>query len=137
MTKKNKTPEYIASAIVNLILIWVWSHLRGWLPFLTDSFAAVLPLFYISFAATALSNLIFLLYDNPLFKGLVKVGINLFSIAVMITMYFVFPFDFSAYSMNWDLIVRIIILVGIFGTALGTFVEFITIVFGEKAHQTK
>lgn len=130
MKQKNKTPEYIANAIVNLILIWVWSRFTTWLPFLTDSFAAVLPLFYISFAATIAANLMFLIYDAPVFKSLVKAALNIFSIVVMITLYFVFPFDFSAYHSNWDLIVRIIILVGIFGTAVGTVVEFLTAAFG-------
>ena len=122
--------EYISAIIINLVLIWVWTHLPAWLSFLTSSFSAVLTLFYISFVASILVNLILALNDQSAIRGLLKTALNIFNIIVLITLYYTFPFDFSHYAnANWDQIVRILLLIGIFGTGVAVIVEFFTSVF--------
>ena len=122
---KNRTGEYVGAIIANLVLIWVFGKLSEWLPFLTESFSAVLPLFYISFAAAVIANFFFIIYDGRLFRSLMRVILNLISIAILVTLYYVFPFDFSAYqNYDWNLIARIIIAFSIFGTAIGAIIEF-------------
>jgi len=134
--KIEKPAGYIAAIIVNFILIWVFGQLPEWLPFLTNSFFAVLPLFYISFIATVIANILFLAIDSRVFQGLAKVLLNAWGVVVMISLYFVFPFDFSHYSnANWGLILKIILLVGIFGTVLATIIEFVGAFFGKNKNR--
>lgn len=131
----NKTSEYIATIIANILLIMFWGRIPEWLPFIKDSFAAILPLSYISFAAAIIVNFLFIIYDGAFFKGICKVLLNIIAIAIMVSFYYIYPFDFSAYpNVNWDVIVRIILIVGIFGTVIGTISEFFNGMFsgGDK-----
>jgi len=134
IAKKVERPaEYIATAVVNGILIWLFPRLMDWLPFLTDSFQTILLLLNISFLATILINLIFLFYDGQPFKGLFKALLNMWGLVVTISLYYIFPFDFSPYnSADWNLIVRIILIVGIFGTLVGFITEFIGAFFPKQ-----
>ncbi|MEI6144731.1 MAG: hypothetical protein WCP91_03990, partial [Candidatus Berkelbacteria bacterium] len=92
----------------------------------------VLPLFYISLYATIVANFIFLIANNNVIKAILKVLLNIWGIIVMVNVYRVFPFDFSAYSFNWAQLVRILLIVGVFGTAIGTIFEFANTVSGKK-----
>ncbi|MFA5926601.1 MAG: hypothetical protein WCT32_02070 [Patescibacteria group bacterium] len=118
-----KPAEYIFTIIASIILLWIYGRLEGWLPFVTDSFSATLTLFYISSIATIVANIIFLLIDSSTLRAALKALLNIWSIVVMISTCYIFPFDFSAYSFNWTLLVRILIILGIVGTAIGTFTE--------------
>lgn len=122
--KKGKTAEYVANIIVNVILILIWGRLPEWFPFITNSFTAILPLFYISFFATLIANLIFLISGEWFIVSLLKFMLNIFSIVVMVSLYYIFPFDFSAYTANWALITKILILISIGGILIGTITEF-------------
>ncbi|MFA5927238.1 MAG: hypothetical protein WCT32_04085 [Patescibacteria group bacterium] len=131
--RKNRTIEYIVAIVINIVLIAIWGRLPQWLPFITDSFAAVLPLFYISFAATIAANMLFLVYDEVLFKATIKAALNILSIVVLITLDYVFPFDFSAYpGSEWEIVARIVLVVSIIGTVIGTVVESLQILFGPE-----
>lgn len=134
---KGKITEYVANIVINTILIYVWGNLVQWLPFLTDEFYKVLRLFYISFALTILANVLFLVYDGRVFKHLIKFGLNAFSIYVMVTIYKIFPFDFSTYSGDWNQIVRILLVLAIFGTAIGSLVELLKSIFPSKQNNKK
>jgi hypothetical protein len=46
----------------------------------------------------------------------------------MVTMWQVFPFDFSAYAFDWETLVRFVLVVGIVGTGIGTVVELVKMV---------
>jgi len=48
--------------IANNILDW------GWLPWLTEDFARVLPVMNVSFGASIAANAVYLLYDRPGFR---------------------------------------------------------------------
>jgi len=99
---------------------------------LTDSFSAILPLLYISSIATIIANLIFLVLGSRLTVAIGKALLNAWSVIVMVTIYVIFPFDFSAYSTNWELIVRILLILGIIGTAIGTIVELAKLASGTE-----
>lgn len=130
--KFEKPAEYIFSIVINIILISIWGRLPEWFPWIINSFVAVLPLFYISFTATIIANLLFLLSPGRRFVAFGKLVLNIFSIIVMISLYFVYPFDFSLLANYWDQLARIVILVAIFGTAIATIVEFFNLLTGKK-----
>ena len=124
---------YVANIIIHIILLSLWHRLPEWLPFITTSFAAVLPLFYIAFIATIIGNFALLIYDGHFFRHLIKAVINIVNLANTITVYYVYPFDFSSYTgANWDLIAHILLLIGIIGTGIAVLAELIQAVFNTR-----
>ena len=51
-------------------------------------------------------------------------------IAAMTRIWQVFPFDFGAYSFNWEVVTRLLLGLGIAGSAIGIIVAFVTLVRG-------
>jgi hypothetical protein len=136
--KADKPAEYIVNILINILLFYVFSRLETWLPFLTDSFSAILPLFYISIGATIIANFVFLFFGYRLFVGLTKAALNIWSIIVLVSLYYIFPFDFSAYTnANWELIVKIFLMLVIFGTAIAAVVEIVKGFFGVPVKKSK
>ena len=118
---------YVVAIAINLVMLYVANHLLAWdlLPFLTADFERVLLLINISLVATILVNAVYLGYDQGWFRSLGQVGLNLISLVVGIRMYQVFPFDFSAYEFSWATVVRVMIVLGIVGLAIGTVAELV------------
>lgn len=127
---KSRRSEYVANIIINIILIFLWHRLPEWLPFITSSFAAVLPIFYIAFSATIIGNLILLGYDGHAFRHFIKVVINIINLVNIIALYYVYPFNFTIYTeANWEQIAHILLIIGIIGTAISVLVELIQGIF--------
>lgn len=132
---KDKKSDYVGTIIINIIFIYLWRWLPSKLPFLADSFAAILPLFYISFVASIAANILFIIHDGRFFKGIIKTALNLFGLAILFSLYYIFPFNFSAYSVNWDLILRILLIIGIVGTIIAIISELIKAIFGDNCNK--
>ena len=56
------------------------------------------------------ANVIYLFYDPRWFKAVCEIGLLVISIAVTVTFYRVFPFDFADTAWNWDAITRVILI---------------------------
>lgn len=117
---KNKPKEsygarsfgYIISIAVNIVLIYVFNNLLNWqIDFLKESFVAPLWIFNLSFAATILANIFFLIYDGKWFRSLCQVVLNVISAATIYTLYLVFPFSVSDEAAKNIRFVLIVLLV--------------------------
>jgi len=133
--RRNRAGDYIFEIIVNIILIYLWGRLPQWFSFLNDSFYAVLPLFYISFTLTIVVNTVLIIASDTKLAHLLKTATNLIAVIVLTSIYYIFPFDFSSYSGNWELVARIIILLAIFGTTIATIVELIATIFSKNKRE--
>jgi hypothetical protein len=116
---------YVIAIAVNAVLIWVVNHLVEWdvLPWLTDDFSRVVPLLMVSLIASIVVNVAYLTYDAAWFKSITQIVLLSISMAVMIRMYAVFPFDFSAYDFNWDTTARVVMIIVMVALAIGIVVE--------------
>ena len=103
---------YVVTIIVDAALLFVANNILawGWIPWLTDGFTEVLPILNVSLIATMVVNAVYLFYDPRWFKSLCEIGLLAISIAVTVTLYRVFPFDFSDTAWNWDAITRVILV---------------------------
>ena len=117
---RNKTPDYIAAALVHVVLIYIFSRLTTWFDFLAPSFAAILWLFYLSFSAQIAFNLIYLVYGAKWFRALTRLVTNLFSIVVIYIMLVVFPFSLNEANSG---IARIVLYIILFAVAIAILVE--------------
>jgi len=104
--------QILLLVVVNNILGW------GWLDWLTPEFEELLPIFNFSLVVNIVINIVYMFHDPPRFKSAMQILVNLIAIAVIARMLQIFPFDFSAFSFNWDLMVRAALGLAIFGTAI-------------------
>ena len=112
--------------VVNNILSW------GWLPWLTPEFERLSPVINLALVVNIVLNLLYMAYDEPPVKAASQIVVNLIAIAVLVWTLLVYPFDFSAYDfpivisdfdLTWDLVARLVIGLGIVGTAIAVVTE--------------
>lgn len=118
-------------AIVWLGLIFYFLN-KYWvkIPFLTDDFKAVLWLFNISLAFTALSNFLQALSGSYILKHLLRLMENAISFVVFYTAYIVFPFTASGHNI---LVIKVVMVFIMFGIGIGAIVEFFKIIGGKNS----
>ena len=123
--RRSKRPGYVIAILVNIALLVVANSILEWnvLPFLTQDFTRVLALLNVSLSATIAANLAFLFFDPDWFTGLCGMVLAAIGIAVGVLFLAVFPFDFSAYSFDWALVAKVLIILGIVGTSIGFIAE--------------
>jgi hypothetical protein len=118
---------YVAAIVANLVLLYVFNNLLNWgVPFLTDSFAAVVVFFNWSFVATIVANAAFLFYDGRWFGHLARMAINVFGFVAVLALFTIFPFDFPVGA--WDIVGRIVLVLAMVGIAIGTIVELVKLI---------
>lgn len=112
---------YLVTIVLNVVLLVVVNNLLvwGWLPFLTDDFSRVLPILNLSIGASIVANAVYLVYDSLWFTGLSELVLLAISFAAGLSLYRVFPFDFSAYEFAWDTVARGILILGLVGVGVG------------------
>jgi hypothetical protein len=120
--------------ILNNILEW------GWFAWLTEDFETLLPIINLSLVASIVVNLAYILYDAKWFKALCEAGLVTISLVVAIRTWRVFPFDFSAYSFNWEAVTRAILVFAIIGMSIALIVNVIRLIVtaarAAETHQT-
>ena len=126
-TEATRRFGYFVAVVVNLVLLWVVNNILAWdvAPFLTDDFEILIPITSISLLFGAAINLAYIWVDSAWFKALTQMISAGIAMAVAIRTYQVFPFDFSAYDFGWTGLLRVVIVIGIVGTAIAVVVEFI------------
>ena len=123
---------YVGAMLVNGVLLFLINRWPGWavLPFLTADMWQVLPWVNASLIAALVVNVVYLLADPAWLRSLGSAVTGAFGLAATIRMWQVFPFDFGAISFNWALLVRILLVLGIVGGAIGIVVALVGVVRG-------
>ena len=118
---------YGAAIAVNVVMLWIVNNLLewGWPSWLTDEFDQVLPIINVSIVATIIVNLAYIAYDTAWFKSLLQIGLLAISLLVTIRLYQEFPFDFSAYSINWEAVTRGILIFVCIAIGIGLIAEIV------------
>ena len=121
---------YLVGIAVSAGIVFVLNNLLTWdiLPFLTSDFEQLLPIINASLAATITFNAIWILYDAAWIRSTGQIILNLISIAVLALTLRVFPFDFSAYSFNWESLTKVVIVFLIVAIVIATIVEIVKLV---------
>lgn len=112
---------YAIAALVNAALLYGLNDWPGWdrLSFLTGETEQVLTVVNISILVGLVVNGLYLVHDPRWFRGFGDAVTAAASLVAMVRIWDVFPFDFSGRSFDWDLVVRVLLVVGIVGTAIG------------------
>jgi hypothetical protein len=124
---------YGVAVVINLVMLIVVQNILawGWVPFLTDEFAQVVPWISLSLVVSIVANLVYQFDDSRLVKSTGQILTNLISIFVSYQVLVVFPFDFSTYDFNWALIVRIVLILAMVGAGIGVLTEAVKLAAAE------
>jgi hypothetical protein len=130
---------YGVAVVINVAMLIVVQQILGWgwLPFLTDEFAEVVPWISMSLIASIVANLVYQFNDTTTVKSTGQILVNLISIFVTLQMLLVFPFDFSAYTFSWEIVVRVVLILAMLGAGIGALTEVIKLVSGEPDKERK
>ena len=128
---------YAIAIAVNAAVLWFVHQLLdwGWPPWLTADFEQVLPAISRSLIASILANAAYLLYDKDWFKALTQIVVLVISLQATIAILRVFPFDFSAYQFDFDVVARVILVVAIIGIFIAIISEVVKLVRAVSARQ--
>lgn len=138
-TKRNRRPPasarrvgYLIGALVGVVLVYLIDVRPGWqtLPFLTADTAQVLWLVNASLIAGVLANLVYLVRDTRRVTGFCGVVTTAFGLAATGRIWQVFPFDFAGYAVNWELLVRVLLVLGIVGSGIAILVNLVKFLRG-------
>lgn len=116
---------YAVAIAVNAIMLYLVNIAPGWrtLSILTEDTVSVIPLLNGSIIAGVVVNLAYLTRDPRWLVslgGLVTTGIG---IVVLVRMWQVFPFEFGDTSVDWGMVVRVVLGFGVAGSAIGMLVQ--------------
>lgn len=134
LKRAGKRFGYGVAVVINVAMLIVVQYVLdwGWLPFLTDEFAAVVPWISLSLIASIVANLVYQFNDTTTVKSTGQILVNLISIFVTYQVLLVFPFDFSAYAFNWEIVVTVVLILAMVGAGIGVLTEAVKFASGER-----
>jgi hypothetical protein len=107
-------------ALADAVLLWLIHIWPGWevVPFLTSDMSMVLGMLDAALVAGVLVQLALFVRDDGWLPPAGLVVTSAVGLALTVRVLQVFRFDFDTAS-HWDLVVRVLLLVGIVGSAIG------------------
>lgn len=123
---------YVIAVLVNLALLYLVNVWPGWeaVPFLTEDTTRVLTLVNASIVAGAVANVVYLVADPRWLRSFGEAFTTAVGIAAMVRLWQVFPFDFGDTGFDWAIVVRVLLVVGIVGAAIGLLTNLVRLVSG-------
>lgn len=121
---------YAVALLINAVLLYAINVWPGWeaVPFLTVATTSVIGWVNFTVIAGLVANLILLVRDPLWFKALADMFTTTIGLIAAIRIWQVFPFDFGSSSFDWALVVRILLVLGIVGSAIGIIAAFVSFV---------
>lgn len=126
---------YSVTIALSVGLLYVANNLLEWnaAPFITEDYERILPVLNAAFIATVVVNVIWILYDAAWIRSLGRIILNLIAIGALLLTLNVFPFNFAAYTFNWEALVTFLVLFLILGLVVVTIAEIVKLggLFGD------
>jgi hypothetical protein len=121
---------YVIAVVINAVLLWLIHGRPGWdaVPFLTPETTQVLGAVDASLAVAIAVDVVQFGWDP---RWLVTAGSSVttaFGLWVMVRMLQVFPFDFGGGSAAWEPVARVLLILGIVGTAVALLVQWVQLI---------
>jgi hypothetical protein len=124
---------YVVAAVVNAAVLYAVNRWPGWetVGFLTDRTPEVLGLVNASLLVSLVANLTYLVHDGPRWRATGDLAVTAVGAAALLRIWRVFPFDFGDSSIDWALVVHVLLAVGIVGSGIAIVVAFARLVRGK------
>lgn len=120
---------YLIGALLNGALLWLVNVSPGWqaVPFLTQEFDGVLPLVNLSIGVGLAANLVYVLSDPPWLRAMGEAIVPAVGLVPLVALWRTFPFAFEGQSFDWELVARILLALGIVGSAIAIVVAVVAL----------
>jgi hypothetical protein len=127
MMPRRRMTDYIFAVIFNIAFLVVVNKVPDWnIVFITDSFPDVLWALNTSIAVSLAGNLILIFFHPRFLHHLLTAVFSVFGILATSVLLSVFPFEFAELVGEWlNILVRIVLIVGIVGSAIGVVVNIV------------
>ena len=121
---------YLVAVLINAVLLYAANVSPGWeaVPFLTADTVLVMGLVNASIIVSLAANAAYLITDPPWFKDLGTVLTSAVGFVATARIWKVFPFDFTGSAVDWTVVVRIMLVLGLVGSAIGVITGFVAVV---------
>jgi hypothetical protein len=112
---------YAVAVLVNAAMLYAVNVWPRWdiLPFLTDDTKQLIPWVNTSILVSLVANLVYMMSDQVWLKASGDIATAAVGVVVLVWFWQVFPFDFGDATFDWALLTRIVLGVGIAGSAIG------------------
>lgn len=106
--------EYVGNIIFNLIFLWIVNKIPDWNPgFIGGNYGAVLWILNVNILIQIGGNALMWIFDFRMLRYLSRIIMEASSFLTVMTLYFIYPFDFSHYlNLSWiDRILPILFII--------------------------
>ena len=127
MMPRRRMTDYIFTVIFNIAFLVVVNKVPDWnIPVITDSFPDILWAVNTSVAVSIAGNFILIFFHPRFLHHLFNAVFSVFGILAASVILSVFPFEFADLVGEWlDILIRIVLIVGIVGSAIGVVVNIV------------
>lgn len=117
---------YVVDALINVALLGLANIWPGWaaVPFLTAETLLVIGAVNAAIASNVVADVVYLISDPPWLRALGGMVTTTIGLLALVRIWQVFPFDFSGSSIDWSLVVRVVLIVAIVGSIIAIIVAF-------------
>ena len=129
---KSRHAEAIWAIVWNVIFLWIVNKVPDWnLAFITDKYDLVLWIFNLNILLQIGGYIIIFFFVTPWVWHLIRAILDGGSLIVMLVLFFLNPFDFSAIDgWTWlDTVLPITFIVGMIISGIGMVVHFFKLMF--------
>ena len=133
--RKRHRGEAIWSIIWNLIFLWIVNEVPEWdLPFINERYDTVLWILNINLVLQIIGWGLILFLDFRWLWHLVRMVLDAASLVVLLVLYFLYPFDFSAIGgWSWlDILLPVMFIIGMVASGLGVAVHLYKLIFSSS-----
>ncbi|ANC29711.1 hypothetical protein [Isoptericola dokdonensis] len=124
---------YLVGAAVQVLLLVGLHGWPGWesAPFLTARTVEVLPAVDAAIVVGLVAQLVYVVADPPRLRALGDVVVTAVGLVAIVTVWNVFPFTFPGQTFDWELLVRILLVLGAVGSVLVILAGLVRLVTGK------
>lgn len=129
----------VGSAVINALLLWGINIWPGWqiLPFLTADMTRAVDIINASLIAGIIVNVVCAVIHSRALLALGNLVVMGFGVAALLRLWEVFPFDFGTAWSGWPVVVRVFLVLGIVGSAIGALVEIVNLFRAMAGFETR
>ncbi|MGS0688948.1 hypothetical protein ACVBEQ_28000, partial [Nakamurella sp. GG22] len=120
---------YTVAVLINIAFLWVVNIWPGWevLPFLTAETASVIGVVNACIWVNLVFNVVYAIDDNAWIKFFGTLASNVVGIFATLRIWDVFPFDFGDTTVDWAMVTRVVLVVGIAGSVIAMIAAVVTL----------
>ena len=121
---------YTIGVVVNAAMLYAVNVWPGWqaVPFLTADTVTVLPLVNASMLVSLVANAVYVVHDPAWVRAFGDLATSAVGLLGLVRIWQVLPFDFDDATVDWELVTRWVLGIGIAGSAIAIVVALVSLV---------